>query len=214
MNNIRFLSRVLASSTHEMQNIMAIINESAGLGGDVLRLNGPPRLKHGDKLFEALDTVAVQVERGRQLMDALNVCAHAASAEYELLDLNHFCAYTAQLAERMARLGECRLVFTPNAQKLFVRADGYVFMQGLHRAVELVLDCCLPGREISLSLLPAPERQEVALLVRAGAVKPGQSLKADKRLDELASSLGARISYDAEALSLNFGLAQKGQGAA
>ena len=214
MNNIRFLSRVLASSTHEMQNIMAIINESAGLGGDVLRLNGPPRMKHGDKLFEALDTVAAQVERGRQLMDALNLCAHAASAEYELLELNHFCAYTVQLAERMTRLGECRLVFVPDAQRLLVCADGYIFMQGLHRAIELVLDCCLPGEEISVSLLPVPERQEVALLVRARIRKPGQTVKADEKLDELTARLGARLSYAEESLSLSFGLTRNGQGAA
>ena len=64
MRDIYFMGKVLASVSHEMQNVMAIIKESAALANDVLQINGPPPMKHGDKLMHSLATIRNQIERG------------------------------------------------------------------------------------------------------------------------------------------------------
>lgn len=204
MHSLSFLCRVLASATHDMQNILAIIKESGALAGDVLHINGPPRMKHGDKLLSALHTVEVQVERGRTLMTALNICAHAANAEYATLDLSVFCERAGVLVERMVRMKECAFVLVRQLDKGQIRADGFDFLQSVYRAVELVLSACQAGDELTLALQSAGNGQA---LVRV-ASKTGRAVpQGDAEFDAMASRIGAQLRLEEGSLSLLFPLA-------
>lgn len=203
MHNLTFLCRMLASATHEMQNVLAIIKESGALAGDVLSLNGPPRMKHGDKLMSALDTVEAQVERGRTLMTALNTCAHAAAAEYSELELSVFCDRAAVLADRVVRLKECSLKLVKQVHTGRVRADGFDFIQTVYRAVELVLAGCQAGDELALELHTA---QNGLAVVRV-ASKPLRAVpQSDEEFDAMATQIGAQVHQDAGSLSLHMPL--------
>ena len=204
MRNVLFLCRILASATHEMQNILAVIKESGALALDVLNLNGPPRMKHGDKLFSALETLDAQVERGRALMMALNTCAHAAAAECEVLELSVFCDRAAVLSERMARLKECSLKFVKGLDKGQIRADGFDFLQSVYRAVELVLAGCRPGDTLTLALRATENGQAV---VRVASESSRVVPPSDADFDAMAARIGAQSRPEAGALSLILPLA-------
>ena len=199
MHNLTFLCRMLAAATHEMQNILAIIKESGALAGDVLNLNGPPRMKHGDKLFAALETVEAQVERGRTLMMALNTCAHAAAAEYDVLELSVFCDRVSVLADRMVRLKECSLKLVKQLDKGRIRADGFDLVQTVYRAVELVLVGCEAGDELTLELQAAGNGQA---LVRAASKTARVVPQSDAAFDAMAARIGAQLHLEAGGLSL------------
>jgi hypothetical protein len=203
MHNLTFLCRILASATHEMQNILAIIKESGALAGDVLNINGPPRMKHGDKLFSALETVEAQVERGRTLMAALNSCAPATGAEYEVLDLSVFCDRAGVLLERMVRLRECSFHVVKQLDRGRIRCDGFDFLQGVYRAMELVLTGCQAGDELTLGLQPTGNG---LVRVRAASKTARSVPQSDADFDAMAARLGARLSLEAGSLSLVFPL--------
>ena len=200
MHNLTFLCGMLASATHEMQNILAIIKESGALAGDVLHLNGPPRMKHGDKLLAALETLAAQVERGRTLMTALNTCAHAAAAEYDVLELSVFCDRAGILAERMVRLKECSLKLVRPLEKGRIRADGFDFVQCVYRGVELVLAGCQPGDALTLELRAVENGQ--ALLLRVASTTARALPQSDAAFDAIAARIGAQSRLEAGGLSL------------
>ncbi|MCL2123207.1 MAG: hypothetical protein FWH34_03870 [Desulfovibrionaceae bacterium] len=199
MHNLTFLCRILASATHEMQNVLAIIKESGALAGDVLNLNGPPRMKHGDKLFSALGTVESQVERGRTLMTALNTCAHAAAAEYDVLELSVFCDRAGVISERMARLKECSLTVVKQLDKGRIRADGFDFLQTVYRAVELVLAGCRAGDELTLALQAAENGQA---LVRVASKTASAVPQGDAEFDAMTVRIGAQLRLEAGELRL------------
>jgi hypothetical protein len=204
MDNLTFLCRMLAATTHEMQNVLAIIKESGALADDVLKLNGPPRMKHGDKLLAALGTLEAQVERGRTLMTALNTCAHAAAAEYDVLDLSVFCDRAAVLAERMVRLKQCSLKLVKQLDKGRIRADGFDFLQSVYRAVELVLAGCQAGDELTLDLQTAGNGQA---LVRVASKTARAVPQSDAEFDAMTARIGAQPRLEAGGLSLIFPLA-------
>lgn len=203
MDNLRFLCRILASATHEMQNILAIIKESGALTGDVLDLNGPPRLKHGDKLFAALGTLEAQVERGRTLTAAINTCAHAAAAEYPELELPAFCAVAGLLSERMVRLKECTFTRAMRLEKGRIRADGFDVIQAIYHAVERVLADCAAGDALTLALLPHKDDEA---LVRVECATARATPQCDADLTALAGRIGARLHAEPGALDLIFPL--------
>jgi len=203
MHDLTFLCRILASATHEMQNILAIIKESGALADDVLNLNGPPRMKHGDKLFSALGSVQTQVERGRTLMAALNTCAHAATAEYEMLDLPVFCDRAGVLVDRMVRLKECSFKVVKQLDKGRIRADGFDFIRAVYRAVELVLATCQAGDELTLALQTVGGGQAI---IRTTSKTARDIPQSDTAFGDMVTRIGAELCLEAGSLSLTFPL--------
>ena len=153
MRDVLFMGDILASVTHEMQNVMAIIKESGALADDILNLNGPPRMRYGDKLEESLQHIREQVGRGRDLMLMLNGFAHAASDYSQSCDVVQFARQISILAERMVRMGECRLLVNLDGEPLPVFGNALMIMQSMYLGLSAILDGCASGDTISLLLL-------------------------------------------------------------
>lgn len=198
MDDRLFLCRVLASCTHEMQNVLAVIKESGALAQDVLDLNGPPRMKHGEKLPTALETVAAQVERGRGLMKALNCCSHA--GEYQVFELVPFCAEAVLLAERAVRLKNCALAMDAAQEKLRVRADGFAFMRAVHAGVERMLAGCAAGDDLRVRCIAAGEEALVRITARESRALP----RTDAEFEKALRTCGGRAVAEDGALGLFF----------
>lgn len=154
MRDVLFVGDILAMMTHEMQNVMAIIKESGALTDDILRLNGPPRMKYGDKLQSALAVIQEQVLRGRGMMLMLNDLAHAPADFPEFGDIVRFSRHISVPGQRMARLKECSLLPELEVAPLPVRGSALTLMQSIHAAIAAVLDQCGPGSIIRLRAAP------------------------------------------------------------
>lgn len=205
MRDILFMGAVLASVTHEMQNVMAIIKESGALADDILAINGPPRLKHGDKLHAALGNIQEQVGRGRDLMLMLNGFAHAAADHPESGDLRRFARQICVLAERMARLKECGLAAGLDGPPVFVRGNALMLMQSVYLGLAAVLEDCEAGDLVRVSIADAgtgaPADGSVILRIQAenGRAAPDCSGPAP-----LMNALGGGCRAGAGALELFF----------
>lgn len=172
MRDILFVSGVLASVTHEMQNVMAIIKESGALADDILKINGPPRMKHGDKLETALVNIQEQVQRGRDLMLMLNGFAHAAVDYPESGDLVRFARHVRTLAQRTARLKECSLASDLEAAPLLVRGNALMLMQSIHAGLAAVLEGCTAGDVLHLGLVPSEDGALLRISAKTSRATP------------------------------------------
>ncbi len=155
MRDILFMGEIMASVTHEMQNVMAIIKESGALADDILALNGRPKLKHGDKLNEALTNVQQQVARGRELMLMLNGFAHAAADYPACCDLRRFAKQISVLADRMVRMKECKLVTDFSGPPLPVRGNALMLMQTVYQGLAALLAGCVKGDTLTIRAVDA-----------------------------------------------------------
>lgn len=73
----KFLGKITASVTHEIQNVLAIIKETSGLMEDFLQMNktnGLPDLD--ERIGKCLETIKRQAYRGVGLTSGLNGFAH------------------------------------------------------------------------------------------------------------------------------------------
>lgn len=205
MRDILFVGNILASVTHEMQNVMAIIKESGALTDDILQLNGPPRMRHADKLQAALRNIQEQVGRGRDLMLMLNGFAHAA-ADYPVTgDLSRFTRQISVLAERMVRLKECTLEQDVAGTPIPVHGNALMLMQTVYLGLAAVLDGCSPHDKILLAILP-PDCETFApsmAAVRISAV-PGRATPATEGLAPVLAELGGHCLAEQGALRLYY----------
>jgi hypothetical protein len=101
----RFMGAVTALSMHEMQNILAIIRESAGLMGDILKVNARVDFKHRSNMERTLEHISSHVDRGKGLLEATSRLAHSPDDDLlEGCDLTVYARTVALLSERLVRL--------------------------------------------------------------------------------------------------------------
>lgn len=202
MRDILFVGRILASVTHDMQNVMAIIKESGALTDDILRLNGPPKMRYAKELATALVNIEQQVERGRRLMFMLNGFAHAAADHPERCDLLRFARQISVLAERMVRLKECTLKTSLEGDALYVSGNALVLMQGIYLGIAAVLEGCEAGDLIQVAPLSAEEAGDKVVL----RIQAEKSIKIpeEETLAKILSEIGASFHAGEGFLDLSY----------
>jgi signal transduction histidine kinase len=134
-----FLSAVTAGVTHEMRNVLAIIKESAGLVGDMVRLCSEGRTLDPEKVRRAVDRVDAQVKRGADILSGLNRLSHAIDQDLATLDLAQELQQVVFLSQRRARIRSLTVQVTDST------VGGEVRVHPLHLQMALfsVLDHCI-----------------------------------------------------------------------
>ncbi len=131
-----------ASATHELQNALAVIRESAGLMQDLVSLCGEG-LPHRDRLCTMLSLIQEQVARGGDLAWNLNRLAHAWEEDGEAArDLGAVLEEFVALARRGCAMRGVELVLAQqggDGPAVRVSAQGLALRTSLLRAVR----CCL-----------------------------------------------------------------------
>ncbi len=122
MRQAAFMGAVTASITHELQNVLAIIQQSAGLMGDILDLSRKESLKslglrkgfqYHDKFKTLIAAIGEQVERGTGLSEGLNRLAHVPDDHSGRSDLARAARLLFSLIGRIARKKRVEFVLEP-----------------------------------------------------------------------------------------------------
>jgi len=97
---LHFIGKILAGFTHEIKNYIAIIKESAGLIGDMIKL-GKSRNEPGEYL-EIINSIEEQIEKTNDLFRYLNRFAHRMDNEITTFNVNETLEELIVLLTRFA----------------------------------------------------------------------------------------------------------------
>lgn len=193
---IQFFGKMSASICHEIKNVLAVINENAGLLEDICFMADrgkpidPPRLKRiaGD--------VKDQVRRADRITTAMSRFAHSADEPSTATDLGELTALLGSLAMRFAAMrGVTIQTLAPSAPVLVT-----TFPFGLLNLLWTCLDCAMtaagPGKALEL----VAEKTTEGGLVRFRRLEPPSAVSvadlALGRLSALDRMLNATIAAD------------------
>ena len=204
MRELIFMGKVLASSTHDLQNIFAIIKESGCLVSDIMHVNGNPSLKHGDKMVHSLSVIGEQVMRGRELLQSLNSFAHSASDQDKVADMNKSIKQASNLAGRMVRLKECTLQTELSEKNFQLGAEPFLVIESLFAGIVQILEVATPKSTITMSGLWQEEKMAKVSIVGEQSIHPEQ-----QELHSIISQLGGKIQLADNAIVLHYPLAQQ-----
>jgi signal transduction histidine kinase len=102
---LRFFGRITAAATHDLKNVLAIVNENAGLLEDLCALAERGQLTP-DRLTHASGRIREQVKRGDGIMRRLNDFAHSTDHDASQVDLGEAALLASGLCNRVAKLHE------------------------------------------------------------------------------------------------------------
>ncbi|MEM5786672.1 MAG: hypothetical protein AAGU11_05090 [Syntrophobacteraceae bacterium] len=155
-SELAFFGKIAAGVTHELKNVLAIINESNGLMGDLLGMVKDSPFPHRDRFQRSIGRIEEQVRRGVEITSRFNQFSHSMDRERAEIDLNEVVARTIALSERFARLSNLDLRGIPSATPVAFVTNPFKLQMVLTRAIE----ACMAGMagKGSISLMVREEQ--------------------------------------------------------
>mgnify|MGYP000221124850 CR=1 FL=1 len=147
---IRFFGKITAVATHEMKNILSIINENAGLMEDLLLMteNGHPF--QFDKARTISSRLQKQVQRSDDLLKNLNRFSHSADGAAGIIDLAETVSFILKMGNRLIEKTRSNISVVPPDTPVMVSSHVFYLQQLLWRAIEQT--GCLDHQKMRLTL--------------------------------------------------------------
>jgi len=101
---LAFFGAMSASNFHEINNALAIINENAGLLGDLIHMADNGSELELDKLDRVSSRIIDQVSRTKEIVRTINRFSHSVEHPEKRVDLGETVVFVAHLAHRFAHM--------------------------------------------------------------------------------------------------------------
>jgi len=201
---VALIGRLIAGTTHEIKNILAIIKESSGLLQDILRLKKGNAVPKAEQIEKVTTRIQAQVARGNDQLAALNWLAHSMSDRSSSVGVNELSSGIFNLMQRFARLKQVELEVQPTDADATVEADVVRLLFVLVTCIEYYLDREPPkGRVV---LRPRGSGEEAILGIAAGSAAGHQNAEKPEvgggplppelaDLEPLLGPLGGRLAF-------------------
>ncbi len=196
---LAFFSVITRSLTHEMNNVLAIVNELAGLQDDCFIAADGGRPIDDEKLRHAANRIAVQVERGKNFVKQLNGFAHCVDHAGARLDISENVEAIVTICQRFARLAKVELECRPVEQRLWTAGSAFDLQHLVYRCIEIGIAVAPAGSRITATL--APESEVTVLTVSTSEFElPADGVESQLGfLTLLTEALGGTIDFEMEA---------------
>ncbi len=150
VKEIGFMGKVTASLSHEIKNTLAIINESVGLMGDLLRKDAPDDWPQYSRLTNLIGSIEEQVQRSAAIVKRLNQFAHSMDKSLVDLDLNETVKQTVILAQRFATLRRVNLETKLDSEPLHLQSDPFRLLYVIFGFIERAINCSPREAEVTV----------------------------------------------------------------
>ena len=163
VKEIAFMGKVTASLSHEIKNTLAIINESAGLMGDLLRKDAPEDWPQYSRLTGIVTLLEEQVQRSADIVKRLNQFAHSMDKSVADLDLNETVRQTAILAQRFATLRPVNLETILDSNPLQIHSDPFRTLYIIFGFIERAINCSPKQAKVTVKTCRSGEMFQVTV---------------------------------------------------
>ncbi len=152
IEGVRFFGEISASVSHEIKNVLAIINENAGLLQDMLGMHAKGSELSPERLSRLAQSIVRQVDRGDGIIKGLNRFAHSADAPNEPVDVGELITFVIRLAGRLIDLKGCSVKNELPDQNLTVNTNRFFLENLVWNCLCRAMDACSVDNELMIRL--------------------------------------------------------------
>ena len=186
-----FFGKINASISHELRNVLAVINENAGLIKDLLLMSEKGHPLDIGRVSERVEKVLEQVRRTDRIVDNMNRFAHSVDNDFLKIDVFEYLEFIIKLSERFADMKRVTLKLEPYEQKVEIETFPFLFENLLYLCIERAMES--PGEDRTISI--TVEKRGNKVFLRFSGLSTGEEKENEisPRSDEILEKLGARI---------------------
>jgi len=206
-NALKFFGKITASVSHELKNVLAIINENAGLLEDLCAMAEKGRPVDPVRIKTVSGKIIKQVRRGDDIIIGLNSFAHSADESVCDIDLCEGIKLVSGLSGRIAVMRGISLATDQISDPVIINTNPFLLETLVWLFLDFAMDAAGEGKTVSITA----EKQHANVIVRFSRLQglagmqpgifPGDSEKS------LLAALNATAAIDAaaEEIVISFG---------
>lgn len=197
-----FFGKITAGITHEIKNVLAIIQQSSGLIEDIMSISPEAPILHQDKIQASLSRIKDQIKRGTELTGRLNKFAHGTHKSIAKVDLYEITEQLVFLSMRFAKNKKVVLKIHPPDQTISIVTYQVQLQKALFKCIECCLDLMTQGGEINIYPQKDDEKLKVYFLCEGDSpleASFANNISVSEKwpvLQEITTSLGGLVKTD------------------
>ncbi len=184
--SLAFFGAITASVTHELTNVISIINELTGLLDDMRYSAEQGQIIGSEKLGNLHGRLIKQIDRGEKIVKRLNRFAHTTDRVQMEFDVNKVLTNFVDLMRRSADLKRINFAFHPAETELRCTSNPFEFQHIIFQCCNLFLD--LADAESSIVLDVEDKDHNTVIVINCSDVEnekmTGENLQPIKGLAE------------------------------
>ena len=200
---LRFFGKMTASISHEIKNVMAIINESAGLLEDYSLMAEKGMPIDPERLRVVSDRVANQIRRANGITKNLNSLAHSVDEFQKSVDIKETLELAVGLTGRFADMRSVILDFQPPSEFPAVITSPFHLLNLIWQVLDFAMDASGAGKRVGLTFEAGPTTVKIRFTGIEALTNVPETVFPTAKEAALLHMLGATIHQDAEKGEIN-----------
>ena len=149
---LEFFGKISASISHEIKNVLAIINENAGLLGDlaVMAEKGGPL--EPERLKTLAERVARQIRRADGIIKNMNRFSHTVDEWGKTIDLCESTAFSVALSNRFAAMAQVSLELAEQGEPVMITTSPFYLLNLIGLCLDFAMGACDEKAAVKLSV--------------------------------------------------------------
>jgi light-regulated signal transduction histidine kinase (bacteriophytochrome) len=191
---LQFFGKLSASVSHDLKNVLSIINEKAGLLEDFCHMARRGAALDMDRIDAVTTQVKEQVARADQIIRCFNRFAHSTDHPVAPMDLGESVATLVQLAQRLLAQMEVVVDVQPNENPVVVITRPLMALEVIWAGMQWVAGRLDAGQAIDITVERSGEGARV--LIGPVASRPAGIADAAASIvsEEMTQALQAELS--------------------
>lgn len=149
-SGLRFFGKVSASIAHEIKNVLAIINENAGLLEDLTYAARNGAAIDPERLNRACQQFSKQINRADHIVKNMSRFAHSVDQFEAQVNLHELAVLVGNLAGRLAAMKKLTIVVEPPDNPVMIKTNPFLLENLLWLCLEFTLGATHPGGGLRL----------------------------------------------------------------
>jgi signal transduction histidine kinase len=167
---LAFFGAITASVSHELNNVISIIDQTAGLLEDLLIGAQSGRAIEPERLARVAESIANQTNRGVKIIKRLNTFAHSADSPDLEFEPNELVRNLMALSQRFADMKRVELEVRYADSEIKLTGSPFRIQQAVFLPVRWLLSVAPAGERITVSV---EQRGDGACLIVEGPAAAG-----------------------------------------
>lgn len=189
---LAFFGTITASVSHELNNVLSIINEYSGLLGDLMLAAERGKPIERDRIKKIAFNITEQIKRERDIIKLLNRFAHRVDAPIVQFNLNDLVNDIIRLSRRFASLKKVSMEITLPQETICITNFQFGMQHAIFSCLDLALDCANQSDSIT-TVLEGEESQAIIKVTCRPINKNEQTEKKLALIDLITKNVGVKI---------------------
>lgn len=159
---LAFMGMITASLSHEINNVITVINELSGLLDDLLKGAESGRPIENERLDAISQKISNQIKRGEMFVKLLNRFSHSVDEPIASFGIKELLEEITALCQRFAALKKTRLETNFSVENFAVVSSPFILQHAIYLCVETALEAARDVKLISIDF----EKQESGCLIK------------------------------------------------